>query len=131
MKSVNLTVVVVLFALFAIACKKGSGGSPSSNAGAPPAATATPDEFATLRPIYKEHCVKCHGESGDGGQVTEQGKKLRVPSFKSDHAMKHSDEDFVEQIVNGGDGMPSFKGKLQPSEINGLVKFIRKGFQKK
>jgi mono/diheme cytochrome c family protein len=45
--------------------------------------------------------------------------------------MKHSDQDFVDQIMNGGDGMPAFKGKLQPDQINGLVKLVRKEFQKK
>ena len=63
--------------------------------------------------------------------VTIDGKKLRVPSFKSGHALKHSDRDFVDQIVTGGDGMPAFKGKLDPKQINDLVRFIRKEFQHK
>ena len=132
MRSVKITLALVL-ALFAIRCGKGGGGAQSTNSGADPAAkaTATPDEFAAVRPIYKENCARCHGESGDGGQVTEQGKKLRVPSLKADHAMKHSDQDYVDQMMNGGDGMPAFKGKLQPDQINGLIKLVRKEFQKK
>jgi mono/diheme cytochrome c family protein len=131
MRFVKITLALVL-ALLAISCDKG-GGAQSTNSGADPAAkaTATPDEFAALRPIYKENCARCHGENGNGGQVTEQGKKLRVPSLKAEHAMKHSDQDFVDQIMNGGDGMPAFKGKLQPDQINGLVKLVRKEFQKK
>jgi mono/diheme cytochrome c family protein len=133
MRSVNITLAVVFLALFAISCEKGGEGVQSTNSGTAPAAkaTATPDEFAAVRPIYKENCARCHGENGDGGQVTEQGKKLRVPNLKAEHAMKHSDQDYVEQIMNGGDGMPTFKGKLQPDQVDGLVKFVRKEFQKK
>ena len=132
MRSVKITLVMLL-ALFAISCEKGGEAVQSTNSGAAvaPKATATPDEFAAVRPIYKENCARCHGENGDGGQVTEQGKKLKVPSLKAEHALKHSDQDYVEQIMNGGDGMPAFKGKLQPDQVDGLVKFVRKDFQKK
>jgi mono/diheme cytochrome c family protein len=134
MKSVMVIVPLVFVILVAVGCTKDNNesGRPAAQSASPAAAaTATPDEFAAVRPIFKEHCEKCHGPTGEGGQVTVEGKKLRVPSFKAGHALKHTDEDFVEQIVNGGDGMPVFKGKLQPAEIDGLVKFIRKEFQNK
>ena len=54
-----------------------------------------------------------------------------MPSFKAPHALKDSDEDFIKQINNGGDGMPVFKDKLRPEEITDLVKLIRKQFQGK
>jgi cytochrome c551 len=134
MKSVMLTVAVVLMTCLALACSE-NNGQPGRTASptAPPATApaATPDEFATVRPIYKKDCADCHGDNGDGGPVTVDGKKIRVPSLKADHALKHTDEDFVDQITNGGDGMPAFKGKVQPAEIDLLVKFIRKEFQKK
>jgi mono/diheme cytochrome c family protein len=134
MKSVTLTVVIVLVMFGAMACMKDDGAAGKSSvpsASPAPSAAATVDEFATVRPIFKEHCEKCHGPTGDGGPVTVDGKKLRVPSLKAGHALKHKDEDFVDQMMNGGDGMPAFKSKLQPAEIDGLVKFIRKEFQKK
>ena len=131
MKSVLLTAAVLLVMFVAIACSKESGPVGGSSAPSASPAATTPDEFATVRPIFKKDCADCHGDGGDGGQVTVDGKKLRVPSFKADHALKHKDEDFVDQITNGGDGMPAFKGKIQPSDINTLVKFIRKEFQKK
>ena len=62
---------------------------------------------------------------------TVDEKKLKVPSFSTGHALKHTDEDFVEQIVKGGDGMPKFKDKLSPEEINLLVRFVRHEFQGK
>src|SRR5262245_61217335 len=134
MKSLMLTVSIVLVMSVAIACNNQNNetSGPASPGSSPAAkATATPDEFAAVRPIFKEQCEKCHGPNGDGGQVTVDGKKLRVPSLKADHALKHKDEDFVDQITNGGDGMPAFKGKLQPEQTDLLVKLIRKEFQKK
>jgi mono/diheme cytochrome c family protein len=134
MKSVTLTVSIVIVMLVAIGCTKENNetSKPASSSSSPASsATSTPDEFASVRPIFKEQCEKCHGPNGDGGQVTVDNKKLRVPSFKAEHALKHKDEDFVDQITNGGDGMPAFKGKLQPQQIDLLMKFVRKEFQKK
>jgi mono/diheme cytochrome c family protein len=98
--------------------------SPAAKANATP-----PDEFAVARATFQKNCVGCHGEDGMGGVKTIDGKKLKVPSFHEGHALKHSDEDFVKQITNGGDGMPAFKDKLSPEEMNGLVRFIRKVIQ--
>ena len=97
-----------------------------------PAATATPDEFAFARANYARDCAACHGDEGKGGVVkTPEGTKLKVPSLIEGHALKHLDEDYVDQIENGGDGMPRFKDKLKADEINALVRFIRHEFQGK
>lgn len=99
---------------------------------APPAATATPDEFAFARANYATDCSNCHGREGKGGVVQiPDGPKLKVPSLCEGHALKHVDEDYVDQIENGGDGMPKFKGKLKPEEINALVRYVRHDFQGK
>ena len=131
MKLVMLAAVV--FAIFLM-----SSCSQTENTNTPPAtttpaakATATPDEFASARISYAKHCVACHGAQGEGGVKTVDEKKLKVPSFSTGHALKHTDEDFVEQIMKGGDGMPEFKNKLSPDEINTLVRFVRHEFQGK
>jgi len=59
----------------------------------------------------------------------EDGTRLRVPSFREGHALRHSDSDFRKQIQAGGDGMPAFKDKLSPQQIEELIKFIRQEFQ--
>jgi len=63
--------------------------------------------------------------------VKVEGKQIRVPSLKRDHALKHTDEQLVETITKGEEDMPSFKDKLKPEEIAELVKFVRKEFQGK
>jgi mono/diheme cytochrome c family protein len=117
--------------LFVTACNK--TGDENTNNGSPASptakATATPDEFAFARANYAKHCSACHGDEGKGGIVKVDDTKLKVPSLTEGHALKHLDEDFVDQIENGGDGMPKFKDKLSPEEINALVRFIRHEFQ--
>ncbi|MGH9873384.1 MAG: c-type cytochrome [Pyrinomonadaceae bacterium] len=124
---------LVIFAIFLIgSCSKTD--APNAPAGTPPPAaksTPTPDEFASARANFAKHCVACHGAEGEGGLKTVDDKKLKVPNLSTGHALKHTDEDFVEQIVKGGDGMPEFKDKLSPQEINELVRFVRHEFQGK
>src|SRR4029450_1233759 len=121
-------VLCAAIAFTILGCNEASNttNSPApATAQTPAAATATPDELAAARTNYQKNCVACHGESGEGGLVTVEGKRLKVPSFKAPHALKDPDEDFIEQIHKGGEGMPAFKDKLSEREIQDLVKFIR------
>ena len=70
--------------------------------------------------LYAGQCALCHGPSGDA--VT--GADLRRGQFRR----SVSDEDLARVIAAGipDAGMPGFK--LQPFEVDGLVAFIRAGF---
>lgn len=99
-------------------------------AGSPAAkANATPDELAVTRGIYQKDCAGCHGSDGSGGTKIIDGETLKVPTLLEGHALKHSDDDFVQQISGGGDGMPAFKDKISPEDMKNLVRLIRKDFQ--
>jgi mono/diheme cytochrome c family protein len=128
-----LMLASVIFAIFLMSSCTQTENTNTPTATTTPAAraTATPDEFASARASFAKHCVACHGAEGEGGVKIVDNKKLKVPSFSTGHALKHTDEDFVEQIMKGGDGMPEFKDKLSPEEINLLVRFIRHEFQGK
>ena len=70
--------------------------------------------------LYGSQCALCHGQNGDG----VSGVNLRRQQFRR----VSSDED-IRNIVTAGvaaSGMPSFK--LAASELDGLVAFIRAGF---
>ena len=143
MKSIKLALAATAAtAIFALACNNNTtNNNQVSNANtalgkgaASPAATVGPsptpaDEFARARVVYAESCTICHGPKGDGGTVKIQGKQLKVPSLKEGHALNHNEEQLAKQISNGGDGMPAFKDRLKPEEINDLVRLIRKEFQ--
>jgi len=118
-----LLITIVLLLL--TACHKNAGTSPTTNNNAA-MPNATPDEFAAARASYEKNCKSCHMANGEGGTVKlDDGTKLKVPSLREGHALKHPDSDYVKQIVKGGDGMPAFGNKLKTDEINDLVRFIR------
>ena len=116
--------------MFLVACG-GSGAiksGDSNNAKSdPPAASATRDSKTSE--LFVTHCGNCHQPNGEGGTVKVEDTKLKVPSLKSGRVLKHSDQDYSDQILKGGDGMPAFKDKLKQEEINDLVRFIREQIQ--
>jgi mono/diheme cytochrome c family protein len=127
-----IVLVAVAGFLFAAACKNEQtntavNASPNSNRGA---SQSTPDQFAAVKTIYEKDCKECHGQNGAGGPVKlTDGTKLKVPSLREGHALRHTDAEFVKQITKGGDGMPAFADKLKTEEVNDLIKFIRREFQ--
>ena len=136
MTFVRLALLVAATLLFAIACNKPDTATTNQTRPTVAGPVGTPDsaadEFATVRANFKKNCAACHGEDGTGGPVKlDDGRTLKVPSLREGHALNHKDEDFVNQITNGGDGMPKFGDKLSREEIINLVRFIRKEFQGK
>jgi mono/diheme cytochrome c family protein len=138
MLRLKLSLSAFALLLFALACSSSTNTTTTTgtatnapraanaNAAATPAST---DSLAAARATYNNSCVKCHKENGEGGVADVDGEKLRTPSFKGGHALKHSDAEYVKQITNGGEGMPKFKDRLTPEQIDGLVRFIRAEFQ--
>ncbi len=131
MKSVKVIVAVGILAACCITCTPDAHKNDNPAIANSPPVSPPPDQFAESRKIYKAHCLECHGENGDGGEATVEGKNVKVPSLKIGHALKHSEKDFVAQITDGGDSMPAFKDKLMPEEISDLARFIRSVFQQK
>lgn len=124
--------LLIVIAVVVTSCSNqtGSGSStrPSANNGN--TAAATPDQFAATRGVFAKECQSCHGLDGKGGPVKlEDGTRLRVPSLREGHALRHPDSDFRKQIVEGGDGMPSFKTKLSGPQVDDMIKFIRQEFE--
>ena len=127
----RLVITIIGFSLSAaIACKQLS--TTTSNTTAKPGASSTPDQFANARGYYAKDCQTCHGANGEGGPVKlDDGTRLKVPSLREGHALRHSDEEFTKQITKGGDGMPAFEKKLTPDQMNELIRFIRHEYQGK
>ena len=127
-----LAAAACLLCALAIGCRTEKTSNTPANTGTANRATATPDPFAQTRAIFAKNCQNCHGASGQGGPVKlDDGTKLKVPSLREGHALRHPDSDFVKQINKGGDGMPAFADKLKPQEVDDLIKFVRREFQGK
>lgn len=130
MKRLSIVIIAAAAALFFAACDKTSTTPNSNTNGAPTTASATPDAFAATRATFEKDCKECHGADGAGGRVKlSDGTKLKVPSLREGHALRHPDSEFTKQIEKGGDGMPAFKDKLSAQQITDMISFIRKEFQ--
>src|SRR5213595_1054057 len=126
----RLAITIIGLSLLAETACKQQSTTTSSNATAKPGASSTPDQFANARGYYAKDCQNCHGANGEGGPVKlEDGTRLKVPSLREGHALRHPDSDFLKQITKGGDGMPAFEKKLTSNQMNELIRFIRKEFQ--
>jgi mono/diheme cytochrome c family protein len=88
----------------------------------------------TQKGLYRQHCVHCHGISGDGAGPTAlflnpypRDYRKGVYKFKAtERAMKPTDEDLAAVLRNGipGTAMPAFN--LLPSdEIEALVEYVK------
>jgi mono/diheme cytochrome c family protein len=127
-----LIVGSALLLMIATGCKTNQTSVSSTNNNSHPAASTTPDQFASVRGIYEKECKSCHGDTGQGGTVTEKdGSKLKVPTLREGRAVRHDDTEFLKQITKGGDGMPAFDQKLTPEQMNNLIRMIRVEFQSK
>ena len=133
MKLISLALLCVAIALVAFACTETptTTNTNTSRAAASPAATATPDPLAGAQANFTKNCEPCHGPKGEGGLVKVDNKQIKVPSLKSDHAIKHTDDQIAKMITNGEEAMPAFKDKMSQAEIADLVKFVRHHFQGK
>ena len=136
MKLISLALLCVAIALVAFACTEtptttNTNTSRAAASPAAPAATATPDPLAGARANFTKNCEPCHGPTGEGGLVKVDNKQIKVPSLKSDHAIKHTDDQIAKMITNGEEAMPAFKDKMSQQEIADMVKFVRAHFQGK
>src|SRR5882672_9371472 len=91
----------------------------SANAQAQNRQYSTPEIQAGSR-LYGAQCALCHGNNGDG----IAGVNLPRQQFRR----ASTDDDIKNTITTGvaAAGMPPFR--LQPAELDGLVAYIRSGF---
>lgn len=143
MKLVNLTLVAAASAIFATACSSNTSNtnktanlntqpspaaSPIVQTAATPAITDTgANQLASARSTYTQSCAMCHGANGEGSQMGN----MKIPSLKSKESTNDTDAVLAKQIANGSKGMPPFKDKLTPEQIQDLVRYIRQEIQGK
>jgi len=123
--------VISCVSTLSFACSSPNRTPNTNSTSAPPSsAAATPDPFAEARTLFAKDCQTCHQPDGKGGPVKlEDGTRLKVPSLREGHALRHPDSEFRKQIIEGGDGMPSFKVKMSSRQVDEMIRFIRQEFQ--
>jgi mono/diheme cytochrome c family protein len=89
--------------------------------------------LATGEKIYRENCVKCHGNNAEGDpqwrKVGPDGRYPPPPLNGTGHSWHHSRAVLRDIIKNGsptGQGnMPAWGGKLSDAQIEALVSYIQ------
>ena len=136
MRVVKLVVVVLFAALAVVSCGGAGTNNASSNAVTPvtangngngSASTVTAGADLDGKQLFTENCQICHRNTGTGGPVTVQGKKLKPADLTGDRIRKRTDDDIAKGISEGSpdDGMPAFRDKLKPDEIKAIVAYVR------
>jgi cytochrome c551 len=65
--------------------------------------------------VFSENCSTCHGATGHGGNG---GPDLRTMP------LAQSEEGAIQQVTNGGGGMPPFSGVLSEEEIENVASYV-------
>jgi mono/diheme cytochrome c family protein len=81
-------------------------------AGAATAAGGDPESGAV---VFSENCSTCHGATGHGGNG---GPDLRTMPLAQTEAGA------IQQVTNGGGGMPAFGGTLSEEEIENVAAYV-------
>ncbi|MBN2982050.1 MULTISPECIES: c-type cytochrome [Cohnella] len=107
-KKIAAVASAVGLAVILAAC--GKGGSTAAPSGSP---VEGPEETLIL---YRDNCVSCHGADLAG--------KMGDPSDLRNVGDRLTREQIREQIVQGGDLMPAFGGRLTDEEIDALAAWL-------
>jgi len=87
---------------------EGEGGAEEGGT----AAAGSPEAGAA---VFSENCSTCHGATGEGGNG---GPDLNtMPLAKTE-------EGVIQQVTNGGGGMPPFGGTLSEEEIKNVAAYV-------
>jgi hypothetical protein len=103
---VKLRLLLLLLVAAFAGCGGDDDGDENGNGGGPGAT------------VFAENCGSCHTFSPAGSSGTI-GPNLDEANVSFDQA--------VEQVTNGGGGMPAFKGKLSEQEIDDVARYVSEG----
>ena len=90
--------------------ESGEGESEAEEAGT--AASGSPEAGAA---VFSENCSTCHGATGEGGNGGPDLKTMPLAK---------TEEGTIQQVTNGGGGMPPFGGTLSETEIKDVAAYV-------
>ena len=92
----------------------GDDGDGGESSGPPPQQVVDQGDPASGKQVVADNCAACHGGDGGGGS----GPKLAGEQAYTDAQV------VVDQIRNGGGGMPDFKDRLSAQELADVSAFV-------
>ena len=139
MKGLKIFAISLMLPALLAACSKIDSNAEVANANAantaataPTAQPASTEETLNPQKLYSKNCAACHRETGVGGKIEFEGKKINPDNLTNDKAKRLSDEKIAKTIREGveDDGMPAFKDKLNDDQIKAIISYIRSDLQK-
>lgn len=91
------------------------GEEESSSEEAEPGATGAGGDPEAGAVVFSENCSVCHGATGHGGNG---GPDLTTMP------LAQTEEGAIQQVTNGGGGMPPFGGVLSEEEIENVAAYV-------
>jgi mono/diheme cytochrome c family protein len=113
-----LAALLASLALGAAAC----GGDDDDDGGNGGGAERSPQQVVDAgdqtrgEEVYAQNCAACHGQDGGGGSG---------PRLAGQQAYTNADV-VVEQVRNGGGGMPAFADRLSDQELSDVSAYVTK-----
>jgi len=68
--------------------------------------------------LYMQHCIDCHGSSGEG-------EMANTPNFTRGDAMFKGDQELINSLRFGRGVMPGYSGLLEEDELEDVVAYLR------
>ncbi len=100
----------------------------------------SPEALSAAKQVYDAQCAQCHGMNGDGKgpRGAEMGAQVWTwahgtgPGIFTDinYMVQRNGADLANEIADGNGIMPSYRGKLTPAQVNGLVDYVYTFFYK-
>ena len=112
--------ILPLLVALALAGCGGDDGDDSGGGGGPP--EQTPQQVvdagdpAAGKEVFSQNCAACHGSDGGGGTG---------PALAGQEQYTKPDS-VVDQVRNGGGGMPAFGDRLTPQELSDVSSYVVK-----
>ncbi len=86
-----------------------------------------PEDVMMGKPIYEQHCKKCHGVAGWGDGPQAQWQYLPAANFHAPSSKLKSDDQLLSVIEHGVifSPMHSFRGTLNETQMQDVLAYVR------
>ena len=83
-------------------------------------------DMAKAKIIYKDKCLKCHGETGKGDGPKADTLETKAADYTDKKKMAtFTDADLIKITKDGKKPMPGYATKLSDQEIADVIAYIR------
>ncbi len=123
--------ILAVFALPVLVISRGPHGKnhwpvPEAEKKRPNPVPGTPEAIESVRPIFVDKCVQCHGDTGKGDGPMAPMQDVEPANFQDAKMMNAmTDGEIFYKISEGREPMPSYKVQLSETDRWKLVHLIR------